>query len=149
MVRGCVKSEAQFNTDKLTSTSTTKCQMRKMAILKAGLVYQMSSVYASYIITVEEERGASLWGAACWEGGTAVAVSTEKETAVVEGRVTAKSVSLLWSVMSALLLKIAQERTTGVTLWMRVRVQLVLPWGRGDTGDGCVQTCGLWCQSCC
>lgn len=72
-----------------------------------------------------------------------MAVSAEKATALVEGRVTAKSVSLLWSVMSALLLKIAQERTTGVVLWMRGRVQLVLPCRRGDTGDGCAQTCGL------
>lgn len=32
---------------------------------------------------------------------------------MVEGRVTVKSVSLFWSVMSALLLKIAQEKTTG------------------------------------
>lgn len=38
---------------------------------------------------------------------------TEGNTAVVEGRVTVKSVSLLWSVMSALLLKIAQEEPQG------------------------------------
>lgn len=47
------------------------------------------------------------------EGGTAVAVSTQEETAVVEGRGAVKSVSLLWSVMSILLLKITRQRTTG------------------------------------
>ena len=46
------------------------------------------------------------------EGGTAVAVSAHQKTALVEGRAAARSVSL-WSVMSALLLKIAQEKTTG------------------------------------
>lgn len=77
------------------------------------------------------ERGAQLWLSAqrkkqqWWKGGSL------------------QSVSLHWSVMSALLLKIAQERTTGVKRWMRVRVQLVVPWGTGDTGDRCVQTCDV------
>lgn len=31
-----------------------------MAILKAGLVYHVPSVYASYIISAAEERGPSL-----------------------------------------------------------------------------------------
>lgn len=52
-------------------------------------------------------------GQAGEKAGTAVAVSAQTETAVVEGRVTANGSSLLWSVMSAPLLKIAQERTTG------------------------------------
>lgn len=44
-----------------------------MAILKAALVYHVASVYASYVISAEEEVGAG-W----WDGGTAVAVSTQK-----------------------------------------------------------------------
>lgn len=41
---------------------------------------------------------------------TAVIVSARREPALVEGRVIVKNVSLLWSVMSAVLLKIAQEK---------------------------------------
>ena len=78
-----------------------------MVIREEGPVYHVSSASASYIISVKEEwggvalRGSLVgWG---WGGGDpAVAVSTQKETAVVAGRVNVKSVSLLWSVMSAL-----------------------------------------------
>lgn len=45
--------------------------------------------------------------------GTAVAVATQKQTAAVEGWGHSRSVSFLGCVMSALLLKIAQHRTTG------------------------------------
>lgn len=47
---------------------------------------------------------------------------TYAETAVVEERVSAKSVSLLWPVMSALLLKIAPQRTTGGSYWGETRL---------------------------
>lgn len=40
----------------------------EMAKLKAGHVYQMSVVYASYIITVEEERGRHSEGRAAERG---------------------------------------------------------------------------------
>lgn len=48
-----------------------------------------------------------------WAGGTAVAVSTQKQIAAVEGWGHSGSVSFLGCVMSALLLKIAQHTTTG------------------------------------
>lgn len=44
-----------------------------------------------------------------------MAVSAQEETAVLERRVTEKSLSLLWCVTSALLLKIARENHRGET----------------------------------
>lgn len=69
-----------------------------MVIREEGPVYHVSSVSASYIISVKEDwGGVALRGSLVRGGGgdPAVAASTQKETAAVEGRVNVKSVSLL------------------------------------------------------
>lgn len=111
-----MKSEAQCYTDKLQGTPTIKCQPGKMAILKAGHVCHMSfcpCLIYIFIISVEERGGVALRGGLVRGGHSCSCQRTGgNSSGGEEGRLNAKSVSLLWSVTSALLLKIAQERTT-------------------------------------
>lgn len=67
-----MKSEAKCNTDQLhVQSPTTKCQLRKMVIQEEGLVYHVSSIFASYIISAEEGwGGVALRGSLVGGGGT-------------------------------------------------------------------------------
>ena len=101
-----MKSEAKCNTDQLhVQSPTTKCQLRKMVIQEEGLVYHVSSIFASYIISAEEGwGGVALRGSLVGGGGgdPAVAVSTQKKTAGGGGGGNVKSVRRLESGMAAL-----------------------------------------------